>query len=94
MLLYVIIINIFYVFFISVFSEDVTCGFPGAPAHSTVELSGSPIPGAVATYTCERGFELLGPSRRVCAPDGQWTPNGIPFCGKRFVQFEISKGKT
>lgn len=30
---------------------------------------------------CERGFELLGPARRVCE-NGQWTPEGIPFCGK------------
>lgn len=38
---------------------------------------------------CERGFELLGPARRVCE-NGQWTPEGIPFCGKCiFVIFVI-----
>lgn len=37
--------------------------------------------GTIASYTCERGFELLGPARRVC-DNGQWTPDGIPFCGK------------
>ncbi|XP_034943551.1 uncharacterized protein [Chelonus insularis] len=36
--------------------------------------------GTVATYSCERGFELLGPSRRQCQPDGTWTPEGVPFC--------------
>lgn len=35
----------------------------------------------VATYTCERGFELLGPARRQCQADGTWTPEGVPFCG-------------
>lgn len=36
----------------------------------------------VATYSCERGFELLGPARRQCQSDGTWTPEGVPFCGK------------
>ncbi|XP_018571372.1 uncharacterized protein LOC108911033 [Anoplophora glabripennis] len=56
------------------------CRFPGAPAHSSVIFSDENLgPGAVATYTCERGFELLGPSRRVCE-NGVWLPEGIPFC--------------
>lgn len=58
------------------------CRFPGAPAHSSVSFTDDTLSqGSVATYTCERGFELLGPSRRVCE-NGQWLPEGIPFCGK------------
>ena len=67
------------------FPEDdsMGCGFPGAPAHSTVEFSQDPIrTGTVARYTCDRGFELLGPARRVCSNNGTWVPQGIPFCGK------------
>uniref|UniRef100_A0A8D8T4J1 Fucolectin-6 n=1 Tax=Cacopsylla melanoneura TaxID=428564 RepID=A0A8D8T4J1_9HEMI len=57
------------------------CPFPGAPAHSHIEFSNETLsPGTVATYACERGFELLGPSRRVCDKTGQWLPEGIPFC--------------
>ncbi|XP_058445168.1 uncharacterized protein LOC131426449 isoform X2 [Malaya genurostris] len=57
-----------------------SCKFPGAPAHSTVQFTDDALPnGAVASYSCERGFELLGPSRRVC-DNGQWIPEGIPFC--------------
>ncbi|XP_049542444.1 uncharacterized protein LOC125955327 [Anopheles darlingi] len=57
-----------------------TCKFPGAPAHGSVEFTDDALgDGTVATYYCERGFELLGPSRRVCN-DGQWIPEGIPFC--------------
>ena len=41
----------------------------------------------MATYTCERGFELLGPARRVCDKSGQWLPEGIPFCGE--FKFQI-----
>lgn len=60
------------------------CKFPGAPAHSTVQFTDESLPnGAVASYSCERGFELLGPARRVC-DNGQWIPEGIPFCGKCF----------
>ncbi|XP_053658000.1 uncharacterized protein LOC128707075 [Anopheles marshallii] len=56
------------------------CPFPGVPAHGSVHFSDDSLPNnTVATYYCERGFELLGPSRRVCI-DAQWIPEGIPFC--------------
>ncbi|KAL1117245.1 hypothetical protein AAG570_004571 [Ranatra chinensis] len=59
------------------------CSFPGAPAHSTVRFSDENLTvGSVATYSCERGFELLGPSRRICTSPGVWHPEGIPFCGE------------
>lgn len=59
-----------------------SCSFPGAPAHSTVQFTDDSLAsGTVASYSCERGFELLGPARRVC-DSGQWVPEGIPFCGK------------
>ena len=58
------------------------CGYPGAPAHSRVEFSTAELEeGSVAEYSCDRGFELLGPARRVCSANGTWTPQGIPFCG-------------
>ncbi|XP_030030346.2 uncharacterized protein LOC115447445 isoform X1 [Manduca sexta] len=58
-----------------------TCRFPGAPAHSRVTFSDESLAeGTFASYECERGFELLGPVRRVCGADGRWTPDGIPFC--------------
>lgn len=59
-----------------------SCSFPGSPAHGLVTFSDENLEnGAVASYTCERGFELLGPARRVC-DQGTWAPEGIPFCGK------------
>lgn len=59
-----------------------SCSFPGSPAHGLVTFSDENLGnGAVASYTCERGFELLGPARRVC-DQGNWTPEGIPFCGE------------
>lgn len=65
-------------------SSTTSCRFPGAPAHCSIVFSDENLgPGAVATYTCERGFELLGPSRRVCE-NGNWLPEGIPFCGELY----------
>ncbi|EAA45160.5 AGAP000123-PA [Anopheles gambiae str. PEST] len=56
------------------------CPFPGVPAHGSVIFSDDSLANnTVATYYCERGFELLGPSRRACI-DSQWIPEGIPFC--------------
>lgn len=76
--------DVIYIFiFISVIQElsASKCGFPGAPAHSRVYFSDDTMSeGTVATYECERGFELLGPTRRVCGHNGRWTPDGIPFC--------------
>lgn len=57
------------------------CNFPGAPAHCHVTFSNDSLTeGTSAWYECDRGFELLGPSRRVCTRDGTWIPEGIPFC--------------
>ncbi|KAG1668917.1 hypothetical protein GQR58_017694 [Nymphon striatum] len=59
------------------------CGYPGAPSHATVTFSSEDITtGTVATHSCERGFELLGPARRICSENGTWIPHGIPFCVK------------
>ncbi|XP_011293052.1 uncharacterized protein LOC101893869 isoform X1 [Musca domestica] len=59
---------------------DGSCSFPGSPAHSTVVFTNANLTdGTVASYSCERGFELLGPARRVC-DKGVWLPEGIPFC--------------
>ena len=84
---------LFYVFSISGLVRSL-CGYPGAPAHSSVQFSpgqggqergqgGEALePGTIAEYSCDRGFELLGPARRVCGDNGTWSPQGIPFCGE------------
>ncbi|XP_036138275.1 uncharacterized protein LOC105839437 isoform X2 [Monomorium pharaonis] len=81
-------------------SAGTGCGYPGAPAHSSVRfairnidhiideedalLNDTTLPeGTVATYSCERGFELLGPGQKTCKLDGDtymWDPDGVPFC--------------
>ncbi|KAI1302311.1 Sushi, von Willebrand factor type A, EGF and pentraxin domain-containing protein 1 [Halotydeus destructor] len=57
------------------------CGYPGSPSHASVAFTTETIEtGTVASYTCDNGYELLGPPRRTCADNGTWTPQGIPFC--------------
>ncbi|XP_072766739.1 uncharacterized protein [Anoplolepis gracilipes] len=91
------------------------CGYPGAPAHSSVRFTSPDVDdiideedallkdttfsvGSIATYFCERGFELLGPARRECQVDGMWTPEGVPFCvlnvagGKAPMQSSTTEG--
>ncbi|XP_023239860.1 uncharacterized protein LOC111638392 isoform X1 [Centruroides sculpturatus] len=66
------------------------CGYPGSPSHSSVIFSGEVIePGILATYKCDPGFELLGPSRRLCAENGTWIPLTTPLC-----VFNVAIGKA
>ena len=64
------------------FSTVKSCGYPGSPAHASITLTTDSIGnGTIATYTCDNGYELLGPSRRTCMGT-KWEPIGIPFCGE------------
>ena len=40
--------------------------------------------GSVATYTCNRGFELIGSSRRTCQSNRQWS-SVEPFCRSEWL---------
>lgn len=67
----------------SEFNGAPTCGYPGSPAHASVTFNTSNVvTGTAASYTCDNGYELLGPPRRICQANGSWSPVGIPFCGK------------
>lgn len=93
LLFYFILLLCVYVLFAHVLSSFIldlvsACGYPGCPAHASIAFSSEVInPGTVATYTCDSGFELLGPARRVCAANGTWIPAGIPFCGEQLTSF-------
>ncbi|XP_040066636.1 uncharacterized protein LOC115308197 [Ixodes scapularis] len=61
--------------------SELHCGYPWVPAHCSVTYSKDDLSvGSVATYTCDPGYELLGPGRRMCSANGTWTPPNIPFC--------------
>ena len=62
-----------------------SCGYPSSPSHASISFSTDSIRnGTVITYTCDIGYELLGPSRRTC--NGiKWQPSPMPFCGESLV---------
>ncbi|XP_069365099.1 uncharacterized protein [Maniola hyperantus] len=75
-----------------------SCRYPGSPAHSRVTFSDDQLTeGTIASYACEQGFELLGPSRRICDAS-RWIPDGVPFCvinvaaGKAPMQISTDEG--
>ena len=49
-----------------------------SPINGTVEREGNTA-GAIAAYTCDSGFELVGPSERTCQINGQWN-GSAPVC--------------
>lgn len=70
--------------------QNHTCNYPGSPAHASVTFNTSQIvAGTAASYTCDNGYELLGPPRRFCQANGTWAPVGIPFCGKCVTFFSL-----
>ena len=71
----------------SCFSGCSTCSFSTPCSFfSSYSLSNScsyaNLPSSPPLTPSFRGFELLGPARRVCGQEGTWTPQGIPFCGQ------------
>ena len=62
----------------------VDCGSLLNPEGGLVSYNATTL-GAVATYTCEEGFLLMGAPMRECLANGQWS-EGEPFCeGKLLV---------
>lgn len=55
------------------------CPNPAVPLYAQVNLSDDLQPGSKATYTCDDGYELFGPSVRTCNFDGKWTED-LPYC--------------
>ena len=55
------------------------------PDNGMVTLINGTLEGAVARYTCEPGFELIGDNLRVCGNNATWL-GPLPMCsGKQNV---------
>ncbi len=50
-------------------------------ANGQVQLSGTAV-GSTATYSCNRGYILVGKSTRVCQSNGEWSGRE-PFCKRK-----------
>ena len=56
----------------------ITCETLADPANGDVDQSGN-RPGSTATYTCVRGYELVGEDTRICQDNGEWSGE-VPHC--------------
>ncbi len=57
------------------------CGAPPSPEHGTVNV-GPTTYGAIATYACATGYELVGAATSACQPTGTWSPT-TPVCSPK-----------
>ena len=63
------------------------CGHPGNLTNGNVNITGTGFEDK-ATYSCDDGYELVGPSERFCLSNDQWTSDA-PICniiGKLYNQ--------
>jgi hypothetical protein len=54
---------------VTIIDDDAECPVLSAPAFGSVRVTGR-RPGDTATYTCNTGFELIGPMTRTCEETG------------------------
>ncbi len=59
----------------------VECGMPRNPNHGTIipRFRGTPQYGDAVSYSCLRGYGLVGSSDRTCQADSSWSGN-TPSC--------------
>ena len=57
------------------------CGDLDDPENGQVSLTGTTF-GSKATYTCNKGFELVGSSMRMCLANAQWMGEA-PTCERK-----------
>lgn len=68
------------------FVADIKCGHPPIPLNARLTLSSpSLVPGTIATYRCDEGYETFGNTQISCSPSGQWAGE-MPFCGMYIVK--------
>ncbi|KAK5642830.1 hypothetical protein RI129_008997 [Pyrocoelia pectoralis] len=62
-------------------SQEIQCGHPAVPINAKLSLSSdSLLPGTIATYICDEGYETFGNTLASCSPSGRWIGE-LPFCG-------------
>ena len=64
---------------------DSVCNQPDpAPSngelHFVTDKNGTILVGALAEYHCNEGYDILGPSKKVCMEEGHWEPKDKVFC--------------
>ena len=57
--------------------QTADCGLPPSLHNGQFTLSSGTIEGSRATYSCFRGYQLVGSSYRFCLSTGLWTQEHI-----------------
>ena len=60
------------------YSAAVNCGRLNAPGNGVIVVRDTTL-GAVAIYTCDPSFRLVGVESRVCQENGSWSGE-TPIC--------------
>ena len=60
------------------------CGTLSEPVNGGIDLSGGTLVGAVAIYTCDPSFRLIGVESRVCQENGSWSGE-TPICEGNYI---------
>ena len=68
--------------FLIIPSIVVDCGPLGNHVNGQVDMSSGTTFMSTATYTCNAGYELIGPVSRTCGSDGIWSPEA-PTCKRK-----------
>ncbi len=69
------------VFWYAIISVAVDCGSIQNPLSGMVDTSSGTIFMNIATYSCNRGYFLIGVATRTCNADQQWKPEA-PSCDR------------
>ena len=75
--------------FLIIPSIVVDCGSLRNPVNGQVDMSSGTTFMSTATYTCNAGYDLIGPISRTCGSDGVWSP-AVPTCDSKFTGSSIS----
>ena len=62
----------------------IDCGTLPEPANGAVDLSDGSFVGAVAIYTCDPSFRLIGEDSRVCQENESWSGEA-PTCEGNYI---------
>ena len=71
------------------FLTAIDCGQLDPPANGTVDTSQGSLLGAVATYSCDPSFTLVGTATRQCQEDETWTGESPTCEGKYYINIEF-----
>lgn len=65
------------------------CGALSSPPNGNVMVSGTGL-NAVATYTCDTGYNMEGQSTRMCEEPGPEWSGSSPSCNSKLILMNAS----